>query len=347
MKSVSRTKCLFLWLGALSFCANFAFAGSRGDLGKIMQTIGLAKDKDAPVKVSIDEDGLLYIKDTGDFISQYMIAGVEASADPNVIISADMKIPSTADKVLIVTHGWIDKGANDWPADIVHAISEKTDPNEWVCGIFDWKGGAAVVSPVDAAKYGRDIAGPRLVKALSTLPNRFEHVHLIGHSAGSWTVNSAMKLVAEKYPLKSLHVTFLDAYVPPFWKTGDLAKFQKETPKATYVEHYYTKDFTLEVTHADLPNALNVDITAIDPWFKEHEFPYRWYYASITGRFGRFDEKKSDVVTSADGVEYGFKRSLQAGQDRFAKSLKLDKENNPIKLRVKKKGFNLNFFRKR
>jgi len=252
------------------------------------------------------------------------------------------------DKIVVVTHGWIDKGASDWPADIAQAFVERTDPNEWVCAFFDWKGGAAVVSPVDAAKYGRDIAGPRLVAALSKLPNRFKHVHLIGHSAGSWTVNSAAKLICEKLTPATFHLTYLDAYVPSGWDPVDIADIAAWSPKTTcYAEHYYTKDITFKVTELDLPNTINVDITAIDPWFKEHEFPYRWYCASITGGFDRFDEKKSKVVTSHEGTEYGFARSLEAGPENWRKSLTLKKGDLTVKLRLKEAPFGLDFLRPR
>ena len=322
--------------------------GRRQEVIKFMQKTGLKKELYAPVKVSTDESGLLSIEDEATFIVQYMIVGAASACEPNVVVASDINVRAGADKIVVVTHGWIDKGASGWPADIARVFVERTDPNEWVCAFFDWKGGAAVVSPVDAAKYGRDIAGPRLVAALSKLPNRFKHVHLIGHSAGAWTINSAAKLICRKMTPATLHLTYLDAYVPSGWPPADIADIAAWSPKtACYAEHYYTRDITFRATELDLPNTLNVDITAIDPWFKEHEFPYRWYCASITGGFDRFDEKKSKVVVSHEGTEYGFARCLEAGPENWRKSLTLKKGDKAVKLRVKKAPFGLDFLRPR
>ena len=349
MMSKAKPAYIFLLLiAAVNVCAHAKKNEPRQEVVKFMKSVGLEKELEAPVRITVDDSGFLCIADTGSFIVQYLVATPEVASVPNIVIDSDVNIPPTVDKAVIVAHGWVDKGASDWPADIARAIAECTDPNEWVCAFFDWKGGAAVVSPVDAARYGKEIAGPRLAAAISALPNKFKHVHLIGHSAGSWTINSAAKLIAEKTSPQTLHLTFLDAYVPPFWKAADLADIKTSSGKPSiFAEHYFTKDFTLEVTQANLPNAFNVDITAIDPWFKEHEFPYRWYYASITGRYSRFDEKKSSLVISADGIQYGFKRSLEAGKDNFTKSLTLKKGPKPVKLRPEKKTFDLNFFKKR
>lgn len=320
----------------------------REEVKKFMENVGLEDKLNAPVTVKMDESGLLSIVDEGTYIVQYMVATPAVASDPNVIIDPDVKIPATVDKIAVVAHGWIDKGASDWPAGIAVAINECIDPNEWVCAFFDWQGGAAVVSPVNAAEYGRDIAGPRLAAAIRKLPNKFTHVHLIGHSAGSWTINSAAKRIAEKMTPKTIHMTFLDAYVPHAWNAADLADLEISAGKTkVYAEHYYTKDMTTEVTHVDLPNTINVDITDLDPWFKEHEFPYRWYHATITGKYSRFDEKRTAVVTSANGTEYGFKRSFEAGEDNFRKSLTLKKGQETVKLRAKMLPFELDLFKKR
>jgi len=323
-------------------------AGARQELIRLMRKMGLQKELDAPVEVVSDESGLLSITDRGSFIVQYMIVGAASARRPDVVVASDVNIAPGADKIAVVTHGWTDKAAHDWPADIAGALAERTDPNEWVCAFFDWKGGAGVISPVDAAKYGRDIAGYRLVAALSRLPNRFRHVHLIGHSAGSWTINSAARLICQKLMPATLHLTYLDAYVPSGWDAGDLAEIKAWSAQTTcYAEHYYTRDITLRVTERQLPNTFNVDITAVDPWFKEHEFPYRWYCASITGGFDRFDEKKSKVIVSYEGMEYGFARSLEAGRENWQKSLTLKKGVPAIRLRPEKAPFGLDFLRPR
>jgi hypothetical protein len=320
---------------------------SRHDLTEFAEKIGLSRELNAGVRVGSDANGVLRIVDEGNFVMQYMVVGAEGAAEPNVIIGPDVHIKSTVDKAVIITHGWIDQGERDWPSGIAAAIRERTDPNEWVCGYFDWRGGAKVVSPVDAARYGRDIGGKRLGKALCRLGVGLRHVHLIGHSAGSWTIDSAGKYVSENAGLDTLHLTYLDAYVPSTWDSSELADIRGVGQLRVYAEHYYTKDITLKVTEEDLEHAFNADITAVDPWFKEHEFPYRWYHASITGSYERFDEKKSSVVTSGQGRQYGFGRSLEAGADNFESSLGLGKGNKAVKLKAKSKPFGLDLFKKR
>jgi len=304
---------------------------ARAEVIKFMRSVGWDKKLAAGVKVSADGAGVIEITDEGVFIVQYMIVGPAVCADAKIDVDSNVKILRSVNKAVVVTHGWLDKSAGDWPYDIAEAITGRVDPNEWVCVFFDWRGGAAVINPVDAAKYARDIAGPRLAGAVKKLGVKFEHIHLIGHSAGSWAVNSAAKILARDLPA-AVHITFLDAYVPPKWdekKLGDI----KGNP-GSWVEHYYTKDITLKVTQMDLSNAYNVDITAIDPWIKEHEFPYRWYYATIAGQYKHWvGERKEKVVKRFAGVDYGFDRSKEAAAGNWKKSLSLKKGKRPVRFR--------------
>ena len=89
------------------------------------------------------------------------------------------------------------------------------------------------------------------------------------------------------------------------------------------------------MTEHDLKYAHNVDISAIDPLISEHEFPYRWYTATITGKYDRWDEKKETVHTACGGIDYGFARSLEAGDKNWTRTHKL-KTNNPA-IKIEKK----------
>lgn len=165
----------------------------------------------------------------------------------------------------------------------------------------------------------------------------FKHVHLIGHSAGSWAINSAAKILAESDESLQVHLTFLDAFVPPDWPEEALGDIGEKN--ISLVEHYYTADITYTSTQSELPKAYNVDITAVDPWVKEHEFPYRWYHATITGEYGIWKLEKSEkVISSVGGIEYGFARSAEAGQSNWLKSLGLKRGNKAVKMRKKPKG---------
>jgi hypothetical protein len=145
-----------------------------------------------------------------------------------------------------------------------------------------------VITSVQAAEYARDIAGPRLARAILALGTEFKHIHLIGHSAGTWTIHSAAKRLAYARRDIELHLTFLDAYIPSQWDKTLLGRVfldPKRQKEQCWAEHYYTKDITFVVTEHDLKYAHNVDISAVDPLISEHEFPYRWYTATITGKF--------------------------------------------------------------
>jgi hypothetical protein len=283
-------------------------------------------EKNAPVKISQDADGIISILDKGTFFYQHTIEEPNVSSAPNLIIDPNLKIPSSCDKLVIVTHGWIDKAANDWPADTVRAIYSKVDHSEWICGYLDWRGGAFVINPTDAAEYARDIAGPRLAKTILKL-GRFKHIHLIAHSAGSWAINIAAKLIIQKSPATKIHLTFLDAYVPIYWQQAELAA------TCIWADHYYNRDITGSTTEVNLSNAHNIDVTDIEPVLKDHKFLFRWYYATIAGKFRPCDNKAgSKVFTYCNNLDYGFARSLEAGEDNWEKSLTLAKGNVALKI---------------
>ena len=81
----------------------------------------------------------------------------------------------------------------------------------------------------------------------------------------------------------------------------------------------------------------NVDITSIDTWIKEHEFPYRWYYATVAGKYRDVDSERGEkVITRHKEIDYGFARSREAGNESWQESLKLKKGNSVVKLRKPK-----------
>lgn len=295
--------------------------------------VGLGEWLKAPVKVSLTEGGTIAICDEGIYFFQYDLQTPQGSAEPNVVLSSFV-LPNTVDKAVFITHGWIDKAEKDWPENMAGAIRKKTDPNEWVCGFFGWSGGSGVMTSIQAVQYARDIGGPRLAAAILKLPVSLRHIHLIGHSAGSWVIDSAAKWIVKEHPETSVHLTFLDAYIPQHWDPNQLGDVH--SAGGVWAEHYYTRDITYAVTQNDLIHAYNVDITAIDPLVAEHEFPYRWYLATITGGYSRWDEKGQDVFNAFGGIAYGFARSLEAGRENWTKSKTLPAGNAALKLEKKK-----------
>ncbi|NLK41783.1 MAG: hypothetical protein GX298_06985 [Planctomycetes bacterium] len=289
----------------------------REGTARLMEKVGLEHLLRAPVRVCCAAEGPTTIVDEGVFFVQHTILTPAVGAEPNVVMEGMDLLNPQADKLVVAVHGWLDKGRNGgWPGRVAQAIYERVDPNQWVCAAFDWRGGARVVSSIQAAEYARDVAGPRLAAGLLALHKNFTHIHLIGHSAGSWAIHSAARRLAEYYPHATFHLTFLDAYVPSKWPPEELGTIflRSERFQTHYwAEHYFSRDITFKVTAVPLKNAYNVDITAVAPWIADHEFPHRWYLATITGVYERWDECRVEVHCCDGDVVYGFQRGLEAG----------------------------------
>ena len=217
--------------------------------------------------------------------------------------------------LVVVVHGWIEKGRGDWPEDMANAIQQNVNTELWLCGYFDWAKGAASLNPTDAAAYAADIAGPALAEEILTLDADLQHIHFIAHSSGCWAASAAAKILAQKTGT-DIHLTFLDAYVPHNWQENSLGDINMDVGKKYWADHYYTRDYTLNWTQYNLTFAHNVDVTDIDQGIKDHNFPWQWYYATITGKYPTghlLDNRK--LLWDADGTAYGFARSKEALDD--------------------------------
>ncbi len=256
----------------------------------------------------------------------------------NKLATVDGNYRAGKRKYLVVgTHGWFERAA--WPRDLAVEIAKRVDANEWVCGWFDWRVDARKVNPRDAAEFARDTAGAMLAEKILEVSKDWEHVHLVGHSAGSWLISEAAKKIAQQTDA-SIHLTFLDAYVPLGWDEDKLGAMPNEPNLIYWADHYLTRDVTLKVTQRQLSNAHNVDIGDITPGLKDHEFPRYWYPATVRGEYlpgQRYKGKKLYVGTG--DREYGFARSLEAGRERWEESLKLAMGNKAVEVKKPKKPF--------
>ena len=322
------------------FC--FAEFDARQEIIKFMEgNKDLEKYLHAPVTVTQTDTGCLSIKDEGIFAFQHELLPPEGvgRSECGHRQKCYRSIPMPTNWSWSSMAGWTrakTTGRAKWP----RRLAERVDPNEWVCAAYDWKGGSVVITSVQAAEYARDIAGPRLAKAILALGTDFKHIHLIGHSAGSWAIQSAAKQIAAARPDTQFHLTFLDAYVPEKWDPDILGRIFdrcRKTKIAGLGRTVLHQGHHLEVTEHDLKYAHNVDISAIDPLISEHEFPYRWYAATITGQFTRWDEKKEPVYTRSGGIDYGFARVLESGQENWNQSRKLKTNNSAIKIEKESK----------
>ena len=235
--------------------------------------------------------------------------------------------------LVVAVHGWIEKGRGDWPQDMALAIHERVDTNEWCCAYFDWSKQAKTLNPTEAAEHAGNAAGAQLAQEIIKLNSDWRHIHLIGHSCGSWVVSEAAKILASKTNA-DIHLTFLDAYVPAFWDESSLADVNAADANC-WAEHYYTRDYTLGWTQHNLTFAHNVDITSIDFGFKDHNFPWKWYYATISGSYPKGSSwVRHEPANTVEGFEYGFARSRESGGSKqWQISRGLPTGNKAVKLK--------------
>ena len=240
--------------------------------------------------------------------------------------------------LVIATHGWYEK--EPWAEELALAIKDKVDSEKWLCGWYDWRDQADVINPTNATKYARDTAGPMLGERIVKLPGNFKHIHLIGHSAGSWVISEAAKIISSKTDA-DIHLTFLDAYVPPFWEENELGNLNRDPNKIYWADHYYTHDFTLKTTEIILTNAHNVNLTKVNPGVNNHKFPHYWYHATVIGKYAKRRYKNKELYCSSGDIEYGFARGLEAGAEDWEKRTELKMANAPVELKRPKKAFKL------
>jgi len=232
--------------------------------------------------------------------------------------------------LVIITHGWYER--EPWPEWMALAIARKVNLQGWRCGWCDWRPQANRLRPSQAATIGRDTIGPQLGRDIVRLSSDWRHVHLIGHSAGSWAVNAAAEIVAAETEA-DIHITFLDAYVPDGWDQRVLGRLAGRSREHRWVEHYFTRDL-LNLTENELTGAHNVDITAINPGFKGHKFPWHWYLATVGGTYTT-DKRLAakPVFYRTDGLDYGFARARENGDRPWQRSMTLAPGGKPAQIR--------------
>jgi len=81
---------------------------------------------------------------------------------------------------------------------------------------------------------------------------------------------------------------------------------------------------TLAVTQQHLSNAINIDLTNVNPSLNDHKFPWHWYIGTVTGSYTSDQRYKASMLFyRANNIDYGFPRSLEAGEQNWQTSLKL------------------------
>ena len=231
--------------------------------------------------------------------------------------------------LVVITHGWYER--QPWPGWTAQAITQKVDRRHWRCGWYDWRRLARCWRPSQSATMARDTVGPQLGYRIVRLSRNWRHVHLIGHSAGSWAVNAAAEIIATETQA-SIHITFLDAYVPDGWKEEVLARIAGRSPSRCWADHYFTRDL-LNFTEITLTHAHNVDVTAVNPGVKSHHFPWHWYHATVTGRYSTAREFEAEPLGFRTGaIAYGFARAREHSRESWDKRVALKLGNTPVRI---------------
>jgi len=245
-------------------------------------------------------------------------------------VAADAATVRNEPNLVVIAHGWYER--EPWPARMALAIHQRVDRRAWCCGWYDWRGRATRLLPRKAAELARDELGPSLGRQIASLSPDWRHVHLIGHSSGACLVNEAAVEIASRTSA-SLHVTFLDAYVPDGWSPASLGRTAADPCETFWADHYFTRDWVGDMTANVLPHACNVDVTGVNPGFNGHKFPWHWYQATIAGRYdpkGRF--ARAEVRCEASGLRFGYERSLEAGPNNWQASLDLKTSKEPMRI---------------
>lgn len=262
-----------------------------------------------------DNDGTMKGKVTGSGLSRREPTGQA----PNLIVLVHGCCTNEND----VKKDW-DKLGNE----IAQKIKKKKD---WEIVVWDWhkdKKTGEVLTPkhdyikrpdrispdANTAYKNAEKQGHDLSTAILDVENSYEHVHLIGHSAGARLIDTvAIDLFAKSVETGHkpfIHLTFLDAYTPHQDELtyGSLAD---------YAEHYVDRTFTHPIfdwivkTNELLTYAFDFDITDWQPDNSEekeekekdggHQWPRYWYKKSVT----------------SPGFRCGFALSVEGGNNQI------------------------------
>jgi hypothetical protein len=227
----------------------------------------------------------------------------------------------------VTTHGWIPAGADpekyvDWIVKMDADMRVKLD-SSWEVAFSDWSNKAqSDVLGVPGVLANAKEQGKLLAKSILDGDGgaEWKHVHLIGHSAGSYVISTAASMLVKARDAGTfkgdIHLTFLDAAaVAPGieFTLGSSLDRSRDWSDSYFVGP--PADLTPFTSEA-LWNSHNVILTAIaltDPsyavppgLFPYHGYPIHWYGNTIndpTGAYGAVQGNRT----------YGFARSLEEG----------------------------------
>ncbi len=228
------------------------------------------------------------------------------SASTGYVVATRGNLPAKspmASNLVVVTHGWYypeytptdldDWWLTDMGSEIAHFLHLTDQGHQWDVWVYDWRDDSTAPVPSFAADNAYRVHGLGLGDRLADFYYRYDHVHLIGHSAGSWLIDQAANILANAWSQTTIHTTYLDAYYavknPLYWNPGK---------SADWAEQYYTSDLItclIMPSCAGVPSnkAFNVEVSALretpgsdssgfmDGFIDKHSWPHEWYLGSI------------------------------------------------------------------
>ena len=243
------------------------------------------------------------------------------------------------DSLVVVTHGWNSTILNpplifppdvSWVDNMSNNISgylRNKRVTNWQVHGFKWLRNSWTLFPTHALNNAKQ-EGLRLGNCIST--QGWNHIHLIGHSAGAGLIQAATEVIKPNSPNTTVHCTFLDAYVGKHYE-----KAQTYGAGTDWSDSYFSRDaittfgriLTGPFTESPLDHAYNADVTWLDPnkiigakfrssatgemepcirTYTSHGWPIDFYSNTITGN------------TNFDYAGFGFQLSKEGGNWYYA-----------------------------
>jgi len=218
--------------------------------------------------------------------------------DDKVELPDPNNAPTFAPRNLIfITHGW-DSNAEVWANELAAKFREELKKrgtlNQWEIIAYNWENTAkglegnyitkasnATQEAANIGKFWGEVFAQR----------KYEKVHLIAHSAGSWMIHQiSRKINTEECEVR---MTFLDAFVPDNTDgIKTLGKFADVSEQYFDGRHdeveilVLTKYLIIGLAGHPLESATNnIDVSKYDDAerdaFEAHAWPYKWYIRSF------------------------------------------------------------------
>jgi len=184
--------------------------------------------------------------------------GANGNAPSQISVPTVPGKPTNVDSLVVITHGfaWSASLADEsWINQMADAIQQRVQAN-WSVIPYTWNGEAW--GTPDLALINAAVQGAVYGQALGQL--HYQHIHLIGHSAGAAFVEAAAKAIKAASPDTEIHCTFLDPYLSLL-----LVGANVYGANADWSDCYFVQDLTGTFTSGSLANAYDVDVTWVDP----------------------------------------------------------------------------------